>query len=85
MKKAGEIDKIIGDRIELHRSLARKTRREVANELGISHQQLGYYETGANRIPASRLFKIAEIIGINISLFFPLLPFKGLSAIKEGK
>lgn len=71
MKKAGEIDKIIGEKIELYRKIAKKTRRQLAEKIGVSPQQVRYYEAGLNRISASGLWKISKILRKEIDLFFP--------------
>ncbi len=56
-----QLGKIIRE-FRICRGLARET---VAEKLGITHQQLQKYETGRNRICATRLKKICEILGIS--------------------
>ena len=52
----------------------RKTRRlsqtEIANQLGLSFQQIQKYEHGANRVSASRLFELSQALGVSTSVFF---------------
>lgn len=42
----------------------------MADELGISHQQVHKYEVGRDRIGASRLQQIAAILGVPLRAFF---------------
>jgi transcriptional regulator with XRE-family HTH domain len=42
----------------------------LANALGLTFQQVQKYEGGANRVSASRLAAMAEILGVPISYFF---------------
>ena len=46
----------------------------LANELGLTFQQVQKYEGGANRVSASRLAEIAEVLGVGIEYFFAGLP-----------
>lgn len=43
----------------------------MADKVGVSYQQLQKYENGSNRVTASRLRLIAEIIGVSVNDFFP--------------
>jgi transcriptional regulator with XRE-family HTH domain len=42
----------------------------LANALGLTFQQVQKYEGGANRVSASRLSAMADILGVPISFFF---------------
>src|SRR3954453_23271675 len=42
----------------------------LANALGLTLQQVQKYEGGANRVSASRLAQIAEILGGSVTYFF---------------
>ena len=44
----------------------RITQSKVAAELNITYQQLQKYEQGQNKIPASRIHKIAKILGVSL-------------------
>lgn len=44
---------------------------DLAQQIGISHQQFHKYENGSNRVSAAVLFKIAQILGANLEDFFP--------------
>lgn len=44
---------------------------QLADKIGVKFQQLQKYETGANRISASRLFEIANALEAPVTAFFP--------------
>ena len=46
------------------------TQQQLADKVGIKFQQIQKYETGMNRISASRLWDIAEALSVPISFFF---------------
>ncbi len=46
------------------------TQQQLAERVGIKFQQIQKYETGANRISASRLWDIAEALDTPVSFFF---------------
>lgn len=68
---AREIDIFVGQRIREARKQAGITLKELSAVLGIRFQQLQKYETGANRVSASRLWDIAEALEKPVSKFFP--------------
>ena len=69
--KTKKIDKQIGEAIELQRKIAKKTRKNLAQKLGLSYQQIQNYETGKHRISASALYLIANFFKVSINNFFP--------------
>ena len=44
---------------------------ELARRLGLTFQQVQKYESGANRVAASRLWEIAGILRMPVAYFFP--------------
>jgi transcriptional regulator with XRE-family HTH domain len=46
------------------------TQQQLAERVGIKFQQIQKYETGANRVSASRLWDIAEALDVPVSFFF---------------
>lgn len=69
-KKVTGVDLTIGDNIRTKRLECGFTRFEVAEQLGITQQQLHKIEVGKNRVPASRLIEIANILQTNIAWFY---------------
>jgi transcriptional regulator with XRE-family HTH domain len=66
-----DIDAYVGSRISLRRSAMGLSQTALARQLGISFQQVQKYETGTNRISASRLHRLAMILGTSVESFFP--------------
>ncbi|MCL4164987.1 UNVERIFIED_CONTAM: hypothetical protein GTU68_029332 [Idotea baltica] len=46
------------------------TQAELAEKLGIRFQQVQKYESGSNRVAASRLWDIAQVVGVPVGYFF---------------
>jgi len=64
------VDVHVGTRIRTRRLLIGMNQETLANALKLTFQQVQKYEGGANRVSASRLSHIAEILGVPISYFF---------------
>ena len=64
------VDVHVGKRIRHRRWLAGVTQQQLAERVGIKFQQIQKYETGANRVSASRLWDIAEALDVDVSFFF---------------
>jgi transcriptional regulator with XRE-family HTH domain len=69
-KMPHEVDVHVGKRIRQRRWLIGMTQQALAESVGIKFQQIQKYETGANRVSASRLWDIAEVVGVPVSFFF---------------
>jgi transcriptional regulator with XRE-family HTH domain len=68
---AHPIDIHIGQRVRLERVKAGLTQQELAARVGVKFQQMQKYETAANRISGSRLWLIAQALGLHVREFFP--------------
>jgi transcriptional regulator with XRE-family HTH domain len=68
--KAKDVDRIIGSNIKVARALSGLTQQQLAENIGISFQQIQKYEKGTNRVSASTLLKIAEIMEVAPESFF---------------
>jgi transcriptional regulator with XRE-family HTH domain len=64
------IDVHVGARIRRRRLLLRMSGHTLAQRIGFTFQQVQKYETGVNRVSASRLWVIAEVLGVPIGYFF---------------
>ena len=70
MRKATSLDVIIGSRLRAQRLSHKLSQDELAQSLGISFQQVQKYESGANRISASRLKQVSDVLRVPISSWF---------------
>ncbi|MDX2484279.1 MAG: helix-turn-helix transcriptional regulator [Pseudodonghicola sp.] len=64
-------DAHVGKKIRHFRWLKGLNQTQLAGTIGVKFQQLQKYETGANRISASRLFATAEALEQPVASFFP--------------
>lgn len=64
------VDVHVGKRVRHRRWMLGVTQQQLAERVGIKFQQIQKYETGMNRISASRLWDIAEALDVPISFFF---------------
>jgi transcriptional regulator with XRE-family HTH domain len=64
------VDVHVGKRIRQRRWLVGMTQQKLAEAVGIKFQQIQKYETGANRVSASRLWDIADALDVDIAFFF---------------
>src|SRR5213082_1339788 len=65
------IDIHVGSRIRTRRIYLDMRQEELGRKLGLTFQQVQKYESGANRVSASRLWEIAAIVKMPIGYFFP--------------
>ncbi len=79
------IDVHVGGRIRMRRLLLGMNQETLANALGLTFQQVQKYEGGANRVSASRLSAMAEILGVPISYFFGDLQRDGEEPTAEDR
>ncbi len=64
------VDVHVGKRIRHRRWMNGTTQQQLAEKVGIKFQQIQKYETGMNRVSASRLWDIAHALGVDVSFFF---------------
>jgi len=64
------VDLHVGQRLRHRRWLVGMTQQQLANAVGIKFQQIQKYESGANRISASRLWDLANALDVPVSFFF---------------
>ena len=64
------VDVHVGKRVRHRRWLVGMTQQQLAERVGIKFQQIQKYETGMNRVSASRLWDIAAALSVPVSFFF---------------
>ncbi len=67
-------DKHVGSRVRMRRLMLNISQEKLGDALGITFQQIQKYEKGTNRISASRLQQIANVLQVSIPFFFEGLP-----------
>jgi transcriptional regulator with XRE-family HTH domain len=69
-KNENAIDRHVGARIRMQRIVRDMSQTELGNAVGISFQQVQKYEKGTNRVSASRLQRIANVLEVTPDFFF---------------
>src|SRR3954452_21056880 len=69
-KEPNEIDRLVGSQVRQRRMQLGMSQEQLAEQLGLTVPQVQKYEKGVNRIGASRLHKIAGLLGAPIGTFF---------------
>jgi transcriptional regulator with XRE-family HTH domain len=69
-RRAGVEDIEIGRKIRTLRLERGLSQSRLANGIGLSFQQLQKYESGANRVSAGRLQRIAALLGVPVMVFY---------------
>ena len=64
------VDVHVGSQLRLRRTLLGLSQERLADELGITFQQVQKYEKGLNRIGASRLWDLAQVLGVSVAYFY---------------
>ena len=64
------VDIHVGRKLKQIRTLRRLSQTDVARKLNLSFQQIQKYEIGSNRVAASRLFELSQILDVPTAYFF---------------
>ncbi|MCE2509455.1 MAG: helix-turn-helix domain-containing protein [Alphaproteobacteria bacterium] len=64
------VDIHVGSRVRLRRTLLGMSQEKLAQAIGLTFQQIQKYERGANRIGASRLHELSQVLDVPVSFFF---------------
>ena len=64
------VDTHVGQRVRRRRWMLGMTQQQLGEAVGIKFQQIQKYETGMNRVSASRLYDIATALDVPVSFFF---------------
>jgi transcriptional regulator with XRE-family HTH domain len=67
---ANPIDQHVGSRVRLRRQLMKMSQEKLGDELGVTFQQVQKYERGANRVGASRLYRLSRVLEVPVQFFF---------------
>lgn len=73
-KNPNPIDIHVGARLRMRRVLQGMSQENLGERLDLTFQQVQKYEKGANRVSASRLYQIGEILRVPVEYFFDGLP-----------
>jgi transcriptional regulator with XRE-family HTH domain len=69
-RKPNPIDVHVGSRVRLRRMFVGMSQERLGEQMELTFQQIQKYEKGTNRIGASRLFQLSEILSVPVGFFF---------------
>lgn len=69
-RTANPVDAHVGRQVRTRRRVLGISQEKLANQLGLTFQQVQKYERGSNRISASKLYEIARALGSPVAYFF---------------
>jgi transcriptional regulator with XRE-family HTH domain len=69
-KAPNPVDKYVGSRVRMRRIMLGMSQEKLGEALGLTFQQVQKYEKGTNRVGASRIQQISEILQVPISFLF---------------
>lgn len=64
------VDIHVGTRVRLRRQLLKMSQEKLGDQLGVTFQQVQKYERGTNRVGASRLWRMAQVLDVPIGFFY---------------
>ena len=70
IKAPNPVDKYVGSRVRMRRIMLGMSQEKLGEALGLTFQQVQKYEKGTNRVGASRLQQISEILQVPVSFLF---------------
>jgi transcriptional regulator with XRE-family HTH domain len=79
-----DIDLHLGKRLRARRRLLGLTQQQLAQVVGVRFQQIQKYECGANRISASRLWDLSEVLNVPVSYFYEGLQSSPRAVVLEN-
>jgi transcriptional regulator with XRE-family HTH domain len=71
------IDQHVGSRVRMRRMMVGMSQERLGESLGLTFQQVQKYEKGSNRIGASRLQEISNVLDVPVEFFFEGVPMSG--------
>ena len=85
-KAPNPVDKYVGSRVRMRRIMLGMSQEKLGEALGLTFQQVQKYEKGTNRVGASRLQQISEILQVPVSFLFDGGPSGAVNAdgFREG-
>ncbi|MCJ8323826.1 MAG: helix-turn-helix transcriptional regulator [Rhizobiales bacterium] len=73
-RQPNPVDIHVGGRLRMRRMLVGMSQEKLGESLGLTFQQVQKYEKGTNRIGASRLYNISQILSVPVNFFFENIP-----------
>jgi transcriptional regulator with XRE-family HTH domain len=69
-RKTGRIDLRVGKQLRKRREALKMTQKQLAERVGLTAQQIAKYEVAHDRVTVTRLFYLAQSLGVPVSYFY---------------
>ena len=69
-KGPSRVDILVGARVRIRRKELGLSSPELSKKLGVSQQQVRYYERGTHRISAGLLYELSRALSVPITYFY---------------
>ena len=79
------VDIHVGSRIRLRRTLLGLSQEKLGEAIGLTFQQIQKYERGANRVGASRLYALSQVLDVPVAFFYDDMPAEVSGKRGKGK
>ena len=73
-KAPNPVDRHVGSRVRMRRMMLGMSQEKLGDALGLTFQQVQKYEKGTNRIGASRVQQISQILQVSVAFLFEGAP-----------
>jgi transcriptional regulator with XRE-family HTH domain len=73
-RRPNPVDIHVGGRVRFRRMLLGMSQEKLGERLGLTFQQVQKYEKGINRVGASRLFDLSQVLGVPVQFFYDEAP-----------
>ncbi|HVV39513.1 MAG TPA: helix-turn-helix domain-containing protein [Nitrobacter sp.] len=80
-KAPNPVDKYVGSRVRMRRIMLGMSQEKLGEALGLTFQQIQKYEKGTNRVGASRIQQISEVLQVPVSFLFEGGPGGGIANV----
>jgi transcriptional regulator with XRE-family HTH domain len=80
-KAPNPVDNYVGSRVRMRRIMLGMSQEKLGEALGLTFQQVQKYEKGTNRVGASRIQQISEILQVPVSFLFDGGPSGTVSSV----
>src|SRR5260370_26237274 len=70
LDRPNPIDVHVGARVRLRRTMLGLSQEKLGEAIGLTFRQVQKYERGANRIGASRLYELSQVLDVPVAFFF---------------
>jgi transcriptional regulator with XRE-family HTH domain len=84
-KSPDHIDLEVGQRIRIYRKTRGLSQTALADQLGVTFQQVQKYENGRNRIGAGRLTRVAQVLDVPVAALLGVSDTTKIKSSKQGK